>query len=88
MKEEYRGPSMVETSNAGSRFEDLGSRIGQRFAESLPRFEQEFKRALSYFNDQVVPQLRKDSSRGLRAAAGQFRQWADHLDDSHKGGDR
>ena len=45
------------------------------------RVEEEVKKVIAYLNDQVVPQLRQDSSQALHAAADRLRKLAEQLDD-------
>jgi regulator of sigma D len=68
-------------SGSGSRFESFGKKIDERFNQALPRVEEEVKKVIAYLNDQVVPQLRQDSSQALRAAADQLKKLAEQLDD-------
>jgi len=42
--------------------------------------ETEVARLIAYVNDDVVPEVRRGSSRGLRAAAEQLEELAQHLD--------
>jgi hypothetical protein len=39
------------------------------------------KKVIAYLNDQVVPQLRQDSSQALHSAADRLRKLAEQLDD-------
>ncbi len=71
-----------------SRFEDLGKKVDERFNQALPRVEEEVKKVIAYLNDQVVPQLRQDSSQALRAAADRLRKLAEQLDDGTGPGGR
>ena len=45
----------------------------------MPRVEEELKKVIAYLNDQVVPQLRQDSSQALHAAADRLRKLAEQL---------
>ena len=45
-----------------SRFEEFGKKVDERFNQTLPRVEEGVKKVIAYLNDQVVPQLRQDSS--------------------------
>src|SRR3984885_13595256 len=67
-------------SKGSSRFEDFGKKVDERFNQALPRVEEEVKKVIAYLNDQVVPQLRQDSSHALHAAADQLRKLAEQLD--------
>ena len=64
-----------------SRFEEFGKKVDERFNQALPRVEEEVKKVIAYLNDQVVPQLRQDSSQALHAAADRLRKLAEQLDD-------
>jgi hypothetical protein len=66
---------------SGSRFENFGKKVDQRFNQALPRAEEEVKKVIAYLNDQVVPQLRQDSSQALHIAADRLRKLAEQLDD-------
>jgi hypothetical protein len=66
--------------SAGGRFEQAGRRIDENVGEFNERFEQEVRRVITYLNDQVVPEVRENSSKALRVAAGQLSRLADHLD--------
>ncbi|MGH9395198.1 MAG: hypothetical protein ACRD1E_13575 [Terriglobales bacterium] len=52
------------------------------FDEAVRRVEAEVKRWVAAFNDQVVPSLRVDGSKALRAAAEKLQRLADTLDRS------
>jgi regulator of sigma D len=66
---------------SSSRFESFGKKVDERFNQSFPRVEEEVKKVIAYLNDQVVPQLRQDSSQALRAAADQLKKLAEQLED-------
>jgi hypothetical protein len=75
-----------QTSEGSSRFENFGKKVDERFNQVKPRVEEELKKVIDYLNDQIVPQLRQDSSHALRAAADRLRKLAEQLDDRHGGG--
>jgi hypothetical protein len=64
-----------------STFESFGRKVDAQFGKVGPRIEDEVKRVIAYLNDQVVPQVRQNSSSALRSAAEQLGRLADHLDD-------
>jgi hypothetical protein len=64
----------------GGRFEQVGRNIDENLGEFSDRFEQEVRRVIAYLNDQVVPDVRQNSSKALRVAAGQLSRLADHLE--------
>ena len=45
-----------------------------------PRVEEEIKNVITYLNDEVVPQVRQNSSQALRIAAEHLARLAEHLD--------
>ena len=71
---------MQEPASAKSRFEEFGRKIDERFAEGAPRVEEEVKKVIAYLNDEVVPQVRQNSSQALRIAADQLKRLAERLD--------
>jgi hypothetical protein len=72
---------MAGTPQGGrSTFENLGRKVDAQFGNIGPRIEDEVKRVIGYLNDQVVPQVRQNSSSALRSAAEQLTRLADHLD--------
>lgn len=42
--------------------------------------EEDLKRIITYLNDRVVPEVRENSSKALRAAAEQLNRLASHLE--------
>ena len=73
--------TMAEDPASGkARFEEFGRKIDERVADVLPRVEEEVKKVIAYLNDEVVPQVRQDSSQALRIAAEQLTRLAEHLD--------
>ena len=76
-----------------STFENFGRKVDAQFGNIGPRIEDEVKRVIGYLNDQVVPQVRQNSSSALRAAAEQLARLADSLDQrnttsAQQGGER
>jgi hypothetical protein len=51
-------------------FEDVGRRV-----------DTEVEEVIRWFNDDVVPSMRRHSSSALRKAAEKLSQFADHMDD-------
>lgn len=68
------------TTQAGGRFENMGRRVDEHLGGAGSRIEEDVKRVIAYLNDQVVPELRKNGSKGLRVAAEQLARLADHLE--------
>jgi hypothetical protein len=69
-----------------STFENFGRKVDAQFGNIGPRIEDEVKRVIGYLNDQVVPQVRQNSSSALRAAAEQLARLADSLDQRNTAG--
>ena len=61
-------------------FEDAGRKL----EEAARRLEQETEKFLRYINDEVVPQVREHSSRGLRKASKELSKFADYLEQTRK----
>jgi hypothetical protein len=77
---------MAETTSQGekSTFESFGRKVDAHVGNIGPRMEEEVRRVIAYLNDQVVPQVRRNSSSALRVAAEQLARMADHLDEQRK----
>jgi len=71
-----------------SRFENFGKKVDERLNQAMPWVEEELKKVIAFLNDQVVPQLRQDSSQALHAAADRLRKLAEQLDDGPGSGAR
>lgn len=69
-----------DPGSSKTRFEDFGRKMDERFAEGVPRIEEEVKKVIAYLNDEVVPQVRQNSSQALRIAAEHLARLAEHLD--------
>jgi hypothetical protein len=72
---EKRGSSRPPFQNAGHKLE-----------EAAHRLEQETEKLIDYLNEEVVPEVREHSSRGLRKAAKELARFADYLDQTRKRG--
>lgn len=57
-----------------------GERVNRKIEEAAHTLEQETEKFVRYINDEVVPEVRKHSSRGLRTASEKLREFADFLD--------
>jgi hypothetical protein len=69
-----------ESASAKARFEEFGRKLDQHFSGTLPRVEEEVKKVISYLNEEVVPQVRQNSSQALRIAAEHLARLAEYLD--------
>ena len=50
------------------------------------RIEEELRRAVRYLEDEVVPEVRRNSSAGLRALSERLGRMAEQLDDERRRG--
>lgn len=57
------------TSQPGSGFENLGRKVDETLNKAVPRVEEEVKKVIAYLNDEVVPNVRQNSSKALRVAS-------------------
>lgn len=48
--------------------------------DTAAKAEAEVRRVIAYLNEEVVPEVRRDSSRALRAAAEELSKLADRMD--------
>jgi hypothetical protein len=53
----------------------------QQLREAATRAEEELHRVLNYINDEVVPEVRRNGSEALRAAAVELQKLAQRMDD-------
>jgi hypothetical protein len=61
-------------------FEDAGRKLG----EAARLLEQETEKFIRYLNDEVVPEVRQHSSRGLRRASQELAKFAEYLEETQK----
>ena len=57
-----------------------GERFNRTIEDATRSIEQETEKFVAYINNEVVPEIRRHSSRGLRTAAEKLRDFADFLD--------
>jgi hypothetical protein len=77
---------LTEQNNTTGRspFESAGRKMDQVFSEASERLETESQQLIRYINDELVPAIRTQSSRGLKIAAEKLREFAEHLDTETK----
>lgn len=68
------------SSQPGSGFENFGRKIDDAVNKTIPRVEEELKNVIAFLNNEVVPKVRENSSKGLRIAADQLTRLAEHLE--------
>ncbi len=54
--------------------------VGQRIDEALELIEMELRHAITYVNDAVIPQVRRESIAAMRTAADTLRSLADRFE--------
>jgi len=60
---------------------DDPKRWEQQVRDAAVRVEEDLRRVVAYINDQVVPDIRRDGSQALRAAAAELQKLAQRMDD-------
>ena len=65
------------------RMEDFGRKIDEQIQNGIPQVEAEVRRVITYLNDEVVPQVRRNSSEALKIASVQLAKLAEALDKGH-----
>lgn len=58
-------------------FESFGRKVDEKVNEALPRIEEELKRIIAYLNDEVVPDVRRNSLKAMRVASEKLTELAD-----------
>jgi glutamyl-tRNA reductase len=54
----------------------------QQVREASSRVEEDLKRVVTYINDEVVPEIRRNGSQALRVAAAELEKLARRMDDN------
>lgn len=54
--------------------------VGSRIEEAVELIEMELRHAIAYVNDEVVPQVRKESITALRTVSEKLRELADRFE--------
>ncbi|MGE0405460.1 MAG: hypothetical protein AB7O65_04100 [Candidatus Korobacteraceae bacterium] len=78
--------STQQRSKAGGRvrLEQVGKKVDKAVSRATERLDEESERLIAYLNDEVVPAVRKQSSRGLRKAADKLSRFAEYMESSRK----
>ena len=58
--------------------------LGQRIDEAVELIEMELRHAITYVNDAVIPQVRRESITAMRTAADTLRNLADRFEKQNK----
>ncbi len=62
------------------KMEDASARVNQSVADVADRLDQEAAELILYLNDEVVPAIRKHSTKAIRVAAEKLNHLADYMD--------
>lgn len=57
-----------------------GPTVGQRIDEALELIEMELRHAIGYVNENVVPEVRRESITAMRSISEKLRDLADRMD--------
>ena len=61
-----------------------GRPLEDRLRGASERVEEELRRAVRYIDDEVVPEVRRNGSAALRAAADRLHKLAEQIDDERR----
>ncbi|GGH03239.1 hypothetical protein [Silvibacterium dinghuense] len=64
-------------------FENFGRKVDEKVNDALPRIEEELKRIIAYLNDEVVPDVRRNSLKAMRIASEKLSALADRWEQGH-----
>jgi hypothetical protein len=62
------------------KVEDASARVGKTINEAAERLEREIPEFIKYLNDEVVPSVRKGSTKALRVASEKLTAFADYME--------
>ena len=72
---------MTKKDPKGSRpFSTAGQKLDDVIGDTAKRIEEETKQLLAYINDEVVPLVRQNSTKGLRVASDKLKELADYME--------
>lgn len=72
---------MSDDPNRGDPKSGAGMNWEQRLRAAGANLEEEVRRAITYLNDDVVPEVRRGGSEALRVAAAELHKLAQKMDD-------
>lgn len=74
----------MNTQNPNERpFSRAGQKLDDAIGEAAQRIEQETKQLITYINDEVVPLVRQNSTKGLRIASEKLNQLAEYMESAN-----
>lgn len=66
------------------KVEDASARVNKSVGEAAAFLEKETAELISYVNNEVVPEVRQNSSKALRIAAEKMSRLADYLEEQRR----
>jgi hypothetical protein len=66
------------------KVEETTARVNKTVSEAAERLEKDSAEFIEYFNREVVPAVRQQSTKALRVAAEKLHQMADYMDQAKK----
>jgi len=72
--------STENTQKPKSPMEDFGRKLDKEFGEAARKLEEESEKVITYFNNEVVPAIRNQSSKALHTAAEKLHKLAEYMD--------
>ena len=75
----------TQNPNDRGRFQTAGERLDSILGDASKRLEQQTQAMIDYINDEVVPLIRDNSSKGLHVAADKLKDFATYLDSKKQG---
>jgi ABC-type uncharacterized transport system substrate-binding protein len=70
----------TKDTNDRGRFQTAGQRLDSILGDASKQIEQQTQALIEYINDEVVPLIRQNSSKGLHVAADKLKEFADYMD--------
>lgn len=72
----------MDTQNPNDRrpFQTAGQRLDSILGDASKQLEQQTEALIAYINDEVVPLIRENSSKGLHVAADKLKEFATYMD--------
>jgi F0F1-type ATP synthase membrane subunit b/b' len=71
-------------SNFNRKVEEASAKVNTSVEEAAQRLEKETAEFIAYLNDQVVPAVRRGSTKVLRTAAERMSRLADYLEKTRR----
>ncbi len=70
----------AKNTNDRRPFQTAGEHLDSMLGDASKRIEEQTQAVLDYINDEVVPLIRENSSKGLHVAADKLKEFANLLD--------